>query len=36
MNTCIRCGYEWKSRSKNKPKECPKCKSYRWSKKWEK
>lgn len=26
---CLKCGYKWKSK-KEKPKSCPKCKSYTW------
>ena len=29
-NTCLRCGHEWDSRTPDKPKCCPACKSYRW------
>lgn len=27
---CRRCGYEWESITEDKPKVCPRCKSYRW------
>jgi DNA-directed RNA polymerase subunit RPC12/RpoP len=30
--TCLRCGHEWESRTTDKPKACPACKSYRWNK----
>lgn len=30
MERCIACGYEWRSRVES-PKECPQCKSRRWS-----
>jgi len=33
--TCKDCGYEWESR-KEKPKVCPRCKSYTHNGKWEK
>ena len=29
---CQRCGYKWFSRGAEKPKACPMCKSYQWSK----
>jgi len=29
---CIKCKYEWIPRTEEKPKECPKCKSRKWSK----
>ena len=29
---CTKCGYEWYPRSPEKPKVCPRCKSYRWEK----
>jgi len=35
LKECKKCGYQWYSKV-TLPKECPKCKSYRWSKKWEK
>jgi len=31
IETCKRCGFEWKSRT-NKPLKCPKCGSYSWNK----
>ena len=30
MNKCLRCNHQWQSRRKEKPKACPRCKSYRW------
>ena len=31
MKKCKRCGYEWSSELE-RPKTCPKCKSYFWDK----
>lgn len=28
---CFQCGHEWIRRTYGMPKECPKCKSYRWN-----
>ena len=30
-NSCFRCGYTWKSKSKRSPMTCPKCKSPYWN-----
>lgn len=30
--TCERCGHEWITRSNEKPRVCPKCKSPYWDK----
>lgn len=30
MNTCLRCNHQWEPRTKQKPKQCPGCKSPRW------
>lgn len=30
MLTCKRCSYDWQPRSTEKPKQCPRCKSYAW------
>ena len=27
---CLRCDYEWMSRTEGKPKACPRCHSYKW------
>lgn len=29
---CKLCGYTWKGRTENKPKQCPKCKRYDYEK----
>ena len=29
---CVKCGYEWESRLKTKPIECPDCKNRNWDK----
>jgi len=29
---CLRCQYDWFPRSDEKPKVCPRCKSYFWDK----
>ena len=29
---CLRCGYNWHSRIRQKPKQCPHCKSPFWDK----
>ena len=29
---CDKCGWKWESRKKDElPRECPRCKSYRWN-----
>lgn len=30
MLTCLRCGHEWEPATADRPKSCPKCKSYYW------
>ena len=31
VNKCERCGHEWQSRSRRKPKICPTCKRDNWN-----
>jgi predicted nucleic acid-binding Zn-ribbon protein len=33
FKTCKRCGHLWAPRTEERPKCCPKCKSYEWDKK---
>jgi predicted Zn-ribbon and HTH transcriptional regulator len=32
---CVRCGHDWES-VKEKPRVCPRCKSYGWQAPWRK
>jgi len=29
---CLRCSHEWVGRKAEKPKSCPRCRSYAWEK----